>query len=139
MYQAGKARRKHSRCGGGPLQPPCIAIQEVWCMARELAGRDIGYYALTLCLLKNLTVEQAFQIIAPDPDITMDDLQREKVRDMYLMWKSGMTLTDIAKLFNTRSWKVGRKIEQYERELKKEKGRQMAGRAIHGSKISSRA
>lgn len=108
-------------------------------MARELAGRDIGYYALTLCLLKNLTVEQAFQIIAPDPDITMDDLQREKVRDMYLMWKSGMTLTDIAKLFNTRSWKVGRKIEQYERELKKEKGRQMAGRAIHGSKISSRA
>lgn len=119
MYQAGKARRKHSRCGGGPLQPPCIAIQEVWCMARELAEREIGYYALTLCLLKKMTVEEAFQIIAPDPDTSRQDLYREQTREMYSMWKSGMTLTEIGEVYNRKSWEVGRRIEQYENELRK--------------------
>lgn len=88
-------------------------------MARELAGREIGYYSLTLCLLKKMTVEEAFQIIAPDPDISRQDLYQEQSREMYSMWKSGMTLTEIGEVFNRKSWEVGRRIEQYENELRR--------------------
>ncbi|HBR29105.1 MAG TPA: hypothetical protein DD789_06660 [Firmicutes bacterium] len=103
-------------------------------MPKELAGREIGYYSLTLCLVKNMTLDEAFQIIAPDPNTSRQDLFMAQTKEMYAMWKIGMTLTEIGEIFHTKSWEVGRRIDQHEKELKQ--GR-LARRAAHGYKMSS--
>ncbi|HBR33661.1 MAG TPA: hypothetical protein DD734_03440 [Firmicutes bacterium] len=90
-------------------------------MAKELAGREIGYYSLTLCLIKKMTIEEAFQVIAPDPNTSRQDLHLEQTREMYAMWKHGMTLTEIGDVFHTKSWKVGQRIERYEKDLKRKR------------------
>lgn len=101
-------------------------------MAKELAGREIGYYSLTLCLIKKMTIEEAFQIIAPDPNTSRRDLHLEQTREMYAMWKSGMALTEIGEVFNKETWNVGRLIERYEKELKR-KRRANARKTVGGT------
>ncbi len=84
-------------------------------MPKELAGREIGYYSLTLSILKEYTPEEAFNIIAPDPDISFMELRRQQEDESYRLNKWGLTATEIGRMLGVNPNTVYRRIKQYKR------------------------
>ena len=83
-------------------------------MDRQLAGREIGYYALILSIINECTPEEAFEIIAPDPD-SITRIRQEQDEDMYLLRRDGIPLKEVAEIFCTTQMTVAKRVERYKR------------------------
>lgn len=74
---------------------------------------EISYYTLALCILKNITIEEAFQIIAPEPDFKPKKLRRQFDYEMlYLRDKKGLSHKEIAEIYGITKWAVVKRIER---------------------------
>ena len=85
-------------------------------MVRELATEEIGWLSLALCILKPCTIEQAFQVIAPDPNITYKDLYQQQTEEMYRLKTQGMNNKEIGEIFGIDSSTVSTRLRRYERQ-----------------------
>ena len=85
-------------------------------MARELATEEIGWLSLALCIFKSLTVEQAFQAIAPDPFKSNKELYQEQTQEMYRLKTQGMNNKEIGEIFGIDPSTVSTRLRRYERQ-----------------------
>lgn len=91
---------------------------EVISMERKLATEEIGWLSLALCIFKPLTVEDAFQIIAPDPEAPKSrELCRQQTEEMFKLKGQGMTCAAIADLYGVSIDTVRGRLKRYREKI----------------------
>ena len=85
-------------------------------MARELATEEIGWLSLALCIFKPLTVEDAFQVIAPDPWESRK-LCQQQMKEMFKLKGQGMTYAAIADLYGVSIETVRGRLRRYREKI----------------------
>jgi hypothetical protein len=81
-------------------------------MERVLSDPDIGFLSLALCIFTTLTVDQALEEIAPDPDIDNRLLRRQEDEDLIKL-KPGMSWGELGEIFNITSVAAFKRAKYY--------------------------
>lgn len=104
-------------------------------MMDRIVRQEISYYTLALCILKNITIEEAFQFMAPDPNIKNKDIRRKQDGEMSKLQKQGLSLHEIADIYGTSHYAVCKRIKRYKGARKRVSGGAQRNVAVGVDKV----
>ena len=78
-----------------------------------LSDTDIGYLSLAACILSTLTIDEAFDKIAPDPDRNPKMIKRQEDEDIIALRKENVSWSKIGEIFNMSSSTVFKRARRY--------------------------
>lgn len=84
-------------------------------ISKKISDIRIGYYAFALCVLKQKSVDEAFDIIAPDPDIDLKLRYWKENEDIYYLHTRNMlTWEQIGEILNITPGNAAKRGRKYE-------------------------
>ncbi len=80
---------------------------------RFLSDNNIGYLSLAACILSTMTIDEAFDKIAPDPDHDTKNLRQQDTEDIVALRKDGVSWSNIGEIFNMALSAVFKRAQRY--------------------------
>lgn len=86
-------------------------------MIRFLSDPYIGYLSLALCIITTMTVEQALETIAPDPDADRKIIRAQEDEDLVKL-KPEMTWKELGEIFNLKPQSAIMRFKRIQKRMK---------------------
>ena len=80
---------------------------------KVLSTNEIGYLSLAVCILTTMTIDEAFEKIAPDPDVNRKAKRREEDQDIIALRRDKVSWSKIGEIFNMTSTAVFHRAQKF--------------------------